>query len=69
MEDKYNTQKAIKAQEDYCKNKNLPFFAPYNGRCYSCGQDIFEEPYGYTVEYAGSKLITGCPHCMVSFVE
>lgn len=67
--EKYDTNKAIKAQEEYCKKNNVPFFAPHSGRCYSCGYNIFTAPHGYTVEYASKKLITGCPHCMTSFVD
>ena len=65
----YSVTEAIKAQEEYCKRNNVPFFAPQSGRCFSCGYNIFSEPYGYTVEYAKKKLVTGCPHCMTSFVD
>ena len=27
----------LQAQRDYCADKNLPHFAPYDGRCWSCG--------------------------------
>lgn len=76
--DKYNTMEAIKAQAEYCRKEGLIFFAPaqFNrGRCYHCGINIYEQitKNGYTtgisVETAGSRLITACPHCHYSFVD
>ena len=67
--DTYSTDEAIKAQEEYCEQRKVPHFAPYSGRCYSCGKDIYSAPYGYTVEYAKNRLITGCPYCRASYVD
>jgi len=75
----YDPIEAAKAQERYCNEHEIPVFAPRNGWCASCGRNIYE-PYTYrgredhtyfgiSVEEAGSRLITGCPHCNFSFVE
>ena len=68
---------AAKAQAQFCEDHELPLFAPDNGWCIACGRNIYEPytcrrgnetvTYGITVEYAGKKLITGCPFCHTSF--
>lgn len=78
MERTYDTTRAIKAQEAYCDKRGLPLFAPRNGWCNRCGHNIFE-PYTYrrepmhtigiTVEEAGMRHITSCPHCNKSFCD
>lgn len=70
----YNIEKAIKAQEDLCMKKCYPMFAPSNGKCYRCGDNIYAEKLsgggsGYSVEKAGTEFITGCPNCNWSFCE
>ena len=65
----YDPEQAIKAQEKYCREHGKPNFVPVRGKCFSCGYNIFKAPYGYSVEHAQSRLITGCPHCMTSFAE
>jgi len=78
----YDPIKAAKAQEEYCNAHKAPIFAPSNGWCVNCGKNIYE-PYkvrsfkskgdqpdrifGISVEEAGSRLITGCPHCNRTF--
>lgn len=67
----YDPAAAAKAQEAYCDAHEIPMFAPIN--CPRCGHGIYD-PYPnpnlcYSVEDAGSKLITGCPYCHYSFVE
>ena len=51
---------------------------PSNGWCYSCGRNIYEpytyrgredHTYGITVEEAGSRHITSCPHCNATFCD
>ena len=72
----YNSIKANEAQAKYCKENNLPHFAPTRN-CYRCHKDIYQKieypnkSYitGISVERAGSRLITGCPHCNYSFCE
>lgn len=71
----FDVNKAIEAQKNYCKENEIPHFAPYDGRCYRCHKQIYEEikhdnySTGITVEEAGSGLVTGCPHCHYSFVD
>lgn len=44
-------------------------FAPVNGICYRCGRNIAEGENAITVESLGDYIITGCPHCHVSFCD
>lgn len=37
----YNIQKAIAAQEKFCNDHNVPLFAPTDGRCFKCGDNIY----------------------------
>lgn len=39
----YDSIKARAAQKEYCATNDAPHFAPYDGRCYSCNQDIYSE--------------------------
>ena len=77
----YNVAAARKAQTNYCDDHGLPHFAPFDGICYSCHQQIYaplehRNPYdgrktytGIPVDLAATTLITGCPHCSSSFCE
>lgn len=74
--DNFNPALAAKAQSDYCDRQECPMFAPRDGICYRCGRNIFLPTngshgavFGITVEQAGTRLITGCPHCNYSYVE
>ena len=76
MDSRYYVAEAIQAQREYCETHNLPHFAPFDGRCYSCQGNIYAASDGhsgacggYSVEYAASHLITSCPHCRRSFVD
>lgn len=64
----YDIVNACKAQYKYCEDHNVPHFAPSNGICWSCGQNIYSEK-GFSVEYAGKRLITGCPFCRRSYCD
>lgn len=74
----YDAVEAARAQERYCNEHEIPVFTPRNGWCYRCGRNIYE-PYTYrgredstigiTVEEAGSRHITGCPHCNATFAD
>ena len=78
MDKTFNTIEAIKMQEAYCAKHGFPMYVPANGWCRDCGRNIFE-PYTYrrepikttgiSVEEAGSRLISGCPHCNRTFVD
>lgn len=95
----YDVDEAIQAQKEYCKEwaekhpndwasgfmKDGKGFAPIDGRCYCCKQQIYSE-YGFecrggrknttgrklsgiSVEEARTRLTTGCPFCYRSFVD
>lgn len=63
------SKKALDAQIKFCRENNIPYFMPLNGKCFNCRRDIFEGDWGYTLEYAENNLITGCKHCNRSFVD
>ena len=74
----YNISEAIKAQEQFCGKNEYPHFAPSDGICWSCHQNIYSEngrtrygkkTHGISVESAGNHLITGCPFCSRSYCE
>lgn len=72
----FDPKQAAAVQKAYCQAEGIPMFAPHDGICYYCGRNIFLPTngsrgavYGITVEEAGHRLITGCPHCNYSFVE
>ena len=44
-------------------------FAPRDRRCYHCNKDITEGEKGITLKQLGNYLITGCPHCFISFCD
>jgi len=59
-------RKKIEAQRLYCQERMLPHFAPPDGKCWSCGNDIYLT---ITLETASNSLITGCPHCHKSYCD
>ena len=50
----------MEKQKAFCKEKGLPFFAPDNGVCWSCGKIITDQ---------GNSHITGCEHCSRSYCD
>lgn len=78
----FDITKASDAQKQYCGKLGQPYFAPRNGVCPNCHQNIYTEAkravktktsvsYQYTgisVDTAASFLITECPHCHESFI-
>lgn len=69
----YNRELAAAAQAAFTKEKGYPHFAPNDGECWSCHNNIYD-PFdngryiaGISVEQAGSELVTGCPHCCKSY--
>jgi hypothetical protein len=54
------------AQHLYCVHKRFPRFAPYNGICFCCGRNIYEQ---ITLERAKSEHITECPFCNRDFCD
>ena len=78
MADTYDISKATKAQEKYCAEKGYPHFAPHNGKCFCCKQNIYsekgrtrsgKEKNGISVERASKELITGCPFCNRTYCD
>jgi len=49
-------------QERLCAERRLPHFAPWNGVCWSCGRQIYEE-------LDGQSYVTGCPFCHRSYCD
>ena len=74
-EETFSISLSCKAQDSYVDKKKYPHFAPMNGKCYHCGNNIYEKitsgkwTSGYSVKRASSELITGCPHCHHSYCE
>jgi hypothetical protein len=60
--DMENIRKRIEDQQRLCDINNLPRFAPRDGVCGVCGEQI------YSVE-DGMTHITGCPICGRSYCE
>ena len=75
MAETFDVNQARAAQDDFCKRKNLPRFAPFDGHCWRCGNNIYRQMQhgsyatGISVEYARSHLVTGCPHCHRSYCD
>lgn len=77
----FNIDKAIDAQKHYCSVLGQPYFAPRDGICPNCNQNIYSEVEhvvegktsithqytGISVDTAASFLITECPHCHNKF--
>jgi hypothetical protein len=71
----FDVQASIKAQNEHCKTTGDPHFAPSDGKCYNCGNQIYKQIdhgngylSGIPLERA-SSLVTGCPHCHYSYCE
>ena len=66
IHDTFNIKEAAKAQATFCKNKEYPHFAPHDGKCWSCHNNIYSV---ISVEIASLSLITGCPICHRSYCD
>lgn len=66
-------QSCIDAQKKYCIEKKVPHFAPDNGICWSCNQNIYlpgKDGYaGVPLEKASTQHITGCTHCHRTYCD
>ena len=76
MENHYNREIAAAAQIEYAAAHDCPMFAPKNGWCWHCGNNIYDPMktksgviYGYSVEYAEEHLIISCPFCKNGFTN
>lgn len=56
----------IEKQKAYCRETSSPHFAPKDGFCWNCGNQIYTE---YDDSYVENNLITGCPHCHKSYCD
>lgn len=54
------------AQKKLCEDKCYPYFAPYDGQCFNCGNQIYDK---ISFQRASTDLITGCPHCHRSYCD
>jgi len=57
----------VENQKTYCTVKKVPLFIPFNGICFSCKKNIFDDE--KTTKIAHTEHITGCPFCNYSFCE
>lgn len=75
MEKTYDRRKAAEAQARYCEEHGYHDFTFEYGFCPFCGMNIYDHKpsrwggTGISVEEAGSRLITGCPHCNHTYVD
>lgn len=83
MQEEFNITKSIIGQRKYCDNSKAPHFAPSNGVCWKCRKNIYEKhektiilsgeeithKRGISVEKASNGLVTGCPHCNMSYCD
>ena len=60
--EKYTVQEKIQEQARLCSEKGYPHFAPHDGICWRCGQQIYER-----MEFG--EFVTGCPFCLRSYCE
>lgn len=54
----------IAAQKELCNKNDYPHFAPGDGNCFRCHNNIYDK---ISLEKAKTQLITGCPHCNYSY--
>ena len=62
----FDVQFAAEAQAKLCKENGWPHFAPNDGRCYECKNNIYTK---ISIESARRSHITGCPHCNRSYCD
>jgi len=62
------TENKLKADAHmkYCMRHDLPFYPPYSGICWNCGENIWER---YPVNYVANNTIGFCPVCKESFTN
>ncbi len=58
--------RAALLQEKFCRERSLPRFAPHDGVCFRCGNNIYRL---ISPEEAGRRLVTRCPFCSATFVD
>ena len=68
----YNVQKAIRAQAQFCDLRDAPLFAPSDGVCHRCRNNIYKASVyraGISLIQAAMTHITSCPHCHATFLD
>lgn len=58
-------REAIASQKTFCEENKIPMFAPQDGFCFSCGQQIYTRK----ANQASKEHITGCPYCHRSYCD
>lgn len=53
-------------QKEFCTLNGYARYAPSNGRCWHCGENIYKR---ITNKRAASELIVSCPACHEVFVD
>lgn len=56
----------IDAQNKLVYGGNTPYFAPHDGICWRCREQIYNH---ITLEKASKELITGCPCCSATYCD
>lgn len=66
-------RECIITQDKLCKENGYPDFAPSKGVCYKCRKNIYQN---YQLDNnrvsrgeTGKLLVTGCPHCNMSYCD
>jgi hypothetical protein len=69
-DEKYDVEESINNQQSFCIAQGVPNFAPIDGIC-SCKRNIYLPlPIrGISTKKAASEHITGCPHCLKTFLD
>ena len=67
MADSEKVYSPSEAQRRFCNAHAYPWFAPIR-YCPKCHRDIYGSG-GYSLDYAATHLITGCPFCHWSYCE
>jgi hypothetical protein len=62
----------IQFQKKVCQEKGWLHFAPWDGVCFCCNKNIYQnyEFAGMKSQgYSGKEPITGCPHCSRTYTD
>ena len=63
-------QEAIQNQEKLVSELGTPYFAPADGICWKCHQQIYGTGTNQiTKERAAKEFITCCPHCHQTYCD
>ena len=63
-------EEAIQNQKKLADEIGAPYFAPSNGICWKCHQQIYGTGTNQiSKERAAKDFITGCPHCYQTYCD